>query len=445
MNKYFPFYLRNLKLAFPIILSQIGQVLVQQVDTMMVGYVGTEELAASAFANSVFFIGMVIVMGFTFGITPIVGHLVSENNKTKLSGILSNAIIVNTIFTIVIAILLYIVSYFFDYMGQAKVIESLSRPYYFTLVLSLLPLIVFFTFKQFAEGIGDTKNAMYITISANIINIILNYLLIFGKFGMPEMGLLGAGIATLISRIYMAIGYIIVYYFNKLLKQYFNHINIFLINRVSIKQLFSVGLPISMQLLLEVLAFRLTAIMAGWLGVIPLAAHQIAIGLASISFMIIVGVGSATTIRVSHQLSHKDYNGLLMATKASIHIILGFMSITAILFLSLRNYLPLLYTKDIDVILLAAQLLIAAAIFQLFDGLQVVMISILRGFGDVKHAMIYAFIAYIIINLPLGYYLGFTLKFGVIGLWGGIIFGLGSASMLFYWRFRSIFAELKQP
>jgi len=444
MNKYYPFYLRNLKLAFPIILSQIGQVMVQQIDTMMVGYVGTVELAASAFANSIFIVGMVIAMGFTFGITPIVGHLVSDKDKNKLSSILSNAIVINIGFSILIALLLYIVSFFFNHMGQVKAVEVLAHPYYISIILSIIPLIIFFTFKQFAEGIGDTKNAMFITISSNIINIILNYLLIFGKFGFPEMGLLGAGIATLISRVYMAIGLIGVFSYNKKFSSYLTKVSIHLINKKHIKKLFSVGIPISMQLLLEVLAFGLTAIMAGWMGIIPLAAHQIAIGLASISFMVVVGVGSATTIRVSHQLSHKDYQGLMMASKASIHIVLSFMSISAISFLILRNYLPCLYTNDAKVIIVTAQLLIMAAIFQLFDGLQVVMISILRGVGDVKHAMIYAFIAYILINIPLGYFLGIILDFGIIGLWIGLIVGLLVASILFYLRFKTIFAKLNK-
>jgi len=442
MNKYYPFYLRNLKLAFPIIISQIGQVMVQQIDTMMVGYVGTVELAASAFANSIFIIGMVITMGFTFGITPVVGHLVSDKSKNKINSILSNAIAINIAFSILITLLLYVASFFFNQMGQVKAVEILAQPYYISIVLSLIPLIIFFTFKQFAEGIGDTKNAMFITVSSNIINIVLNYILIFGKFGFPEMGLLGAGIATLISRIYMAIGLIGIFLYKKTFNEYINKISIHLINKADIKKLFSVGMPISMQLLLEVLAFGLTAIMAGWLGVIPLAAHQIAIGLASISFMIVVGVGSATTIRISHQLSHKDYEGLLIASKASIHIILGFMSISAIIFLSLRNYLPLLYTNDNQVIILTAHLLMMAAIFQLFDGLQIVMISILRGIGDVRHAMIYAFIAYILINIPLGYFLSFTLNFGIIGLWIGLIVGLFVASILFYSRFKTIFAKL---
>jgi MATE family multidrug resistance protein len=409
----------------------------------MVGYVGTTELAASAFTNSIFLIGMVIVMGFTFGITPIVGQSVAKNNKIILSKILTIAFFINIIFAIFISIALYLLSFFFTNMGQESRVVSLSIPYFFTLVLSIIPLIIFYTLKQFAEGIGNTKHAMYITILSNILNIILNYILIFGKLGFSEYGLFGAGIATLSSRIFMALGFLLIFYYNKEYRLYFKRIKIYYINKVYITKLFIVGIPISMQILLEVLAFALTAIMAGWLGVIPLAAHQIAIGLASMSFMIVVGVGSATTIRVSHQLSHKDYKGLIMASKASIHIILTFMGLTSIIFFIFRSWLPILYTNDQAVILLASKLLIAAAIFQLFDGLQIVMVSILRGFSDVKHAMIYAFIAYIIINLPLGYYLSFKLNLGIYGLWIGIIVGLVSASLLFYWRFRELFQELK--
>ncbi len=444
MFKYIPFYKRNLKLALPVVLTHAGQVIVQQVDTMMVGYVGTNELAASAFANSIFVIGMVIVMGFTFGLTPIVGHSIAQNDKKYISKLLANAYVINTGFAIIISALLYFISFQFQYMGQDKIIESISKPYFYTIVLSIVPLIIFMTNKQFAEGIGDTKNAMYVTISSNVLNIILNYIFIFGKFGAPELGLLGAGVATLISRVYMAIIFIIIFKYNSKLKTYYMQIKLSYINKVLIRKLFSLGIPISMQMLLEVLAFGLSAIMAGWLGIIPLAAHQIAIGLASITFMIVAGIGSATTIRVAHQYSENDLYGLKMAANASVHIVLAFMGLSALLFVVFRNYLPMVYTNDMDVIVIASQLIIIAAIFQLFDGLQIVMISILRGLGDVNHAMIYAFIAYILINLPLGYFLGFTLGYGLLGIWAAFIIGLGSASIMFYRRYRIIYARLKR-
>ncbi len=439
--KYAPYYKRNLKLAFPIVLSQAGQVIVQQVDTMMVGYVGTVELAAAAFANSVFVIGMIVVLGFTFGLTPVVGLAYKNESKKYLQGILVNSHVLNIGFGFLITLLLIGVGYLFPYMGQDEQVWKLAIPYFYTLVASLLPLIIFFTNKQFAEGIGNTKQAMYVTITANIINIILNYILIFGKFGAPELGLMGAGIATLISRVFMAIVFILMFKKGKTFSEYHSGLRFDLINIESLKKLISIGFPIAVQLLLEVLAFALSAIMAGWLGVIPLASHQIAVGLASISFMIVVGIGSATTIRVSHQLSNKDMHGLMMAAKASIHIVLAFMAVTASLFLIFRNVMPRIYTADEAVIILAAQMLIAAAVFQLFDGLQVVMISILRGFGDVKPAMRYAFVAYILINLPLSYLLAFKLGFGLVGLWIGFIVGLAIASLLFYHRFTVIYKK----
>lgn len=442
MTKYLPYYKRNLKLAFPVILSQAGQVIVQQIDTMMVGYIGSLELAASAFANSVFMVGMIVVMGFTFGLTPAVGQAISHNNQKYLNRLLSNSYLANISFAILVSLLLYGSSFLFQHMGQEATVVSTSKPYFYTLTLSLLPLIIFMTHKQFAEGVGNTKTAMYVTIVSNVLNIILNYILIFGKLGAPQMGLLGAGIATLISRVFMAISFIVIFKKSTLFNIYFNHLKLIRINKPLMKKLFSLGMPISMQMLLEILAFGLSAIMAGWLGIIPLAAHQIAIGLASITFMIVVGVGSATTIRVSHQYSHKDFNGLIMAAKASIHIVLVFMSFTALLFLVFRNHLPLFYSQDQDVITVATQLLIVTAVFQLFDGLQVVTLSILRGLGDVNHAMRYAFIAYILINLPLGYILGFVFELGVLGIWIGFIIGLGSAALLFLWRFRLLYKKL---
>jgi len=440
--KYLPYYKRNLKLALPIVLSQAGQVIVQQVDTMMVGYVGTTDLAAAAFANSIFVIGLVIVMGFTFGITPAVGLAFNNKNNKYLQSLLVNAHVLNISFAILISALLYGISFTFPYMGQNEEVWKLSQPYFFTLIASLLPLIIFFTNKQFAEGIGNTKKAMYVTISSNIINVIFNYILIFGKFGAPELGLLGAGISTLISRIYMAVMFVAIFKYGETFKDYYSSLKLEYIDKIAIRKLFSLGMPIATQIVLEVSAFAFTAVMAGWLGVIPLAANQIATGLSSISFMIVVGIGAATTIRVSHQMSEKDYNGLLMAAKASIHIVLAFMAITASTFLILRGILPRFYTQDEAVIILASQMLIAAAIFQLFDGLQAVMISILRGFGDVKPAMKYSFIAYILINLPVGYFLAFTLEMGLKGLWIGFIVGLAAAAFMFYFRFRKLVKKL---
>ena len=441
-KEYLPFYKRNLKVAIPVMLSQAGQVLVQQVDNMMVGSVGTVELAAAAFANSVFVMGLVFGMGITFGLTPLVGHAWAKNNKQEAGELLHNSLNTNIIFTVILTIVMWGMSYFFDYMGQAEEVVRLSVSYYRILVISFIPFMLFFTFKQFAEGLAETKHAMIITLIANVINIALNYILIFGNFGFPALGLDGAGIATLISRLFMPIMFW--YYFIR--KDKFNiYYRIALAARPDwdkVKQLIKLGVPIATQIILEVAAFALSGIMMGWLGVIPLAAHQIAIGLASVTFMIVTGIGAGTTIRVSHQFSSQDYSSMRKAATASIHMVIAMMTVTAVLFAVFRHQLPFLYTEDAAVISLAAQLLIMAAVFQLFDGLQVVLLSILRGVADVKPAMLYALVAYIFVNIPISYLLAFVFDFGPMGIWIGFVFGIGLASLLFYLRISKIYKRL---
>lgn len=439
---YRPFYKRNLLIAIPIILSQLGQVLVSQVDNMMVGALGTVELAAAAFANSVFVIMMIIGMGFSFGLTPLVGHAWSRKDHATTGKLLRNSFYTNTVLAFILSIVMIVVSFFFDYMGQDQEVVALAVPYYRILVLSFLPFLWFFTFKQFAEGIGDTMNAMIITLAANVLNIILNYVLIFGHWGADAYGLNGAGYATLITRVMMPIAFFFVLRYHKVFWRYWVHAYNSKIEKASVRSLIKVGTPISMQMLLEVMAFALTAIMAGWLGVVPLAAHQIAIGLASVTFMIVTGVSSATTIRVSHQYSKGDFVGMKRAANASFHLVLVFMMFTAMTFIWFRYQLPELYSNNQSVINLSAQLLIIAAIFQLFDGMQVVSLGALRGLADVKHAMIYSVISYILISLPLGYVFAFSLQWGVMGLWLGFIAGLGTASVFFYTRFRKLYKAL---
>jgi MATE family multidrug resistance protein len=442
LKAFLPFYKRNLKVAIPVMLSQAGQVMVQQVDNMMVGAVGTVELAAAAFANAIFVLGMVFAMGFSFGLTPLVGHAFAQKNDQETASLLQNSLHINIILTLVLALFMWLLSYFFQYMGQTEEVVALSISYYRILVISFIPFILFFTFKQFAEGLADTKYAMIITLVSNVVNIFFNYLFIFGKWGIPAMGLDGAGYATLIARTIMPIMFL--YYF--LRKDKFSVYFAIAIKlkpqKDKILSLLKVGLPIATQILLEVAAFAISGVMMGWLGVIPLAAHNIALGLASVTFMIVTGIGSGTTIRVSHQFSMKDYSSMKMAANASIHMVIAIMTFTALLFAILRFQLPKMYTEDAAVIALAAQLLILAAIFQVFDGLQVVLLSILRGLADVKKAMFYALIAYIIVNIPISYLLAFTFDLGPIGIWIGFVFGIGIASLLFYIRIRNRFKML---
>jgi MATE family multidrug resistance protein len=423
-------------------LSQAGQVLVMQIDNMMVGRVGTTELAAASFANSVFIIGMVFGMGFTFGLTPLVGHAYARGDFKNAGSLLKNSLYANLIMGIVLSVVLYGISFLMHLMGQPPQVVEEAIPYYRILVVSFLPFLVFFTLKQFVEGIGNTSIAMFVTIGANIINVGLNYVLIFGKMGFPEYGLNGAGYATLIARILMPLFFIFVFFRKDWLRRYLVLFSKARLKLEKVKELFHVGWPISLQLLLEVSAFALSGVMMGWLGEVPLAAHQIALGLASMTFMIVTGIASGTTIRVSHQYSKKDYYGMHKAVMASVHLMLAFMSLTALSFVLFRGWLPQLYTPNREVITLAAQLLIMAAVFQIFDGLQVVILGALRGLADVKTAMVQAFFAYIVVNLPLSYLLTFVFSIGPVGIWIGFVAGLAIASVLFYRRFDKIYRRL---
>lgn len=433
---YIPFYKRNLHLAFPVVISQLGQVSVSLVDNMMVGHVGTTELAASSFANNVFMLGMFFGMGITFGITPLVGNAFGNGKINEVVVWLKNGIFTHFAAALGLSLIMFAVYFLLPLMGQPDAVTDLAKPYYLLLCISYLPFMLFFSVKQFLEGIGNTKIAMHITIAANIINIVFNYLLIYGKFGFPEMGLNGAGVGTLISRVAMPILFFVYIVKTPGLKRYFVMAHNELFNRQKIISLLKIGVPIAFQIIVEGIAFSIGAIMMGWLGEVPLAAHQVAIGLASFTYMISLGVSQANTIRVSHQMGVKDYKALKMAAFASTQLVLMFMSLMGVIFVFARNVLPFLFTTDPEVIKIASGLLIIAAIFQVFDGLQVVMLSTLRGMADVRLPMFIAFFAYLFLGIPTSYFLAFKLLLGPQGIWYGYLLGLGTAAILFYLRFQ---------
>ncbi len=439
---YIPFYKRNLHLAFPIVLSQIGQVMVSLIDNMMVGHVGTTELAAASFANSVFMIGMVFGMGITFGVTPLVGKAFGDNDYRTTVIWLKNGLFSHFIAGLLLTLIMFGVYLFLPLMGQPPEVLELAKPYYILLCFSYFPFLLFFSFKQFFEGIGNTKIAMLITLTANVVNIIVNYVLIFGKLGFSEMGLNGAGIGTLVSRIIMPIMFVYFIARKSRFLEYFRSARLEQITKDRILQLFRIGIPIAFQLIVEVTAFGIGAVMMGWLGETSLAAHQVALGLASFTYMISLGVSQANTIRVSHQMGLRDYKSMISASMASTHLVLVFMSLMALLFVVGRNLLPYLFTTDIEVVKIASGLLIVAAIFQLFDGLQVIMLSTLRGMADVTIPMFIAFLAYLLVGIPTSYIFAFVVDFGPQGIWFGYLVGLGTASILFYLRFKQNLKKL---
>ncbi len=438
IREYLPFYKRNLKVAIPVMLAHLGQATVQLADTVMVGRLGTNELAAVSFASALFFIGFVIVQGASLGSTPIIGQAYVQKKYRDVAATFQNSILFDFLLVFLVCLIMYAFSFFMDRMGQPDEVISLAVPYYRILILSLPPYIFFQAFRQFMEGIGNTKIAMYITFFANFANIGLNYVLIFGKFGFPAMGIVGAGLATMISRMLMPVSYLIILRWKPSFWRYFHFFSRKVFSVQKLKLLASMGLPIGFQMFVETITFSLCTIMVGWFGAVSLAGHQIAGTITSLTFMVVVGVSSATTIRVSHQLGVKDYPSLQKAGLASLHLVIAYSSMTALLLVLFRHQIPLLFSNDPYVIEMTATLLIMAAIFQLADGLQIVGLGALRGMGDVKHPMLFAVIGYTLINLPVGYICGVVLNMGVVGVWVGYIFGLYVAAFLLVRRFLRI-------
>jgi len=434
-KKLLPYYKRNLALAFPIILAQLGQVTVSLVDTFMVGLLGTMELAAVAFANSIFLLVFIFGLGFSLGQTPHVGKAFGKKQWWKIGVFFQNALLINIVLSVIIFGAVFLLRPLLYHLNQPENVVELAMPYFDWLLISTLPILLFFTCRQFAEGVGNTKIAMWVTILGNIINIILNYLLIFGKFGFPALGVEGAGIATLIVRVVMALIFVILVFKHPALKKFTQYFSLKNFHMPAIKRLIATGLPISGQLIMEVLAFSLGAIMIGWINEVNLAAHQIVLQLASATFMIGLGIGAATTIRVSHQFGSAHYKATRMAALASLHLVTVFMVVTAIFFIVFRYQIPAWFSGDPEVIHVAAQLFIIAGIFQLFDGWQMVGLSTLRGLTDVTFAMYIAFISYIVIALPVGYLFGFIWNFGSVGIWMGLCIGLMVAAVAYRLRF----------
>ena len=435
MKDYIPYYKRNLKVAIPVIIAQAGQVTVMMADNIMVGWVNAMELAAISFSGAVYSIGMVFGMGFAIGVTPLIGISYGGNDFRKAASFFQNSLLLNLICAVLCMILMLLIGNFFNHLGQEEAVTTIARPIYRMLVLSFFPQMIFFSGRQFAEGIGNTRISMYITISCNILNIILNYLLIFGKFGCPALGAYGASIATFASRLAMAVGFMLVFCFHTSFRRYFLFFSKmgFLWSRI--KELIRISMPVALQIGMEMFAFSLCTIMTGWVDSNSLAANQITLSMAILTFMVVLGISSATTIRVSHQLGAGNFIGARKAGFASMHLALSFMMLTGICFIVFRNHLPLLFNDDTKVVAIAARLLIAAGIFQIFDGLQAVSMSALRGLADTAKPMFIAFVSYIIVCLSAGYTLAFIVGLGAFGVWMGYVVGLGMAAIWLALRF----------
>jgi MATE family multidrug resistance protein len=451
-KEYLPYYKRNLKVALPVMLTQLGASLVGLFDSMMVGHYATVDLAAVSFANALFFMAMVFAMGALMAITPLVGIQMGEMNimpekkadiRQKIAVLFQNGLLFTMLQSALMLILLGGCIPFLSYFGQEPEVIEVARPYYILIVVSLVPFLVFTFFKQFLEGLGNTLVAMIITLAMNGLNILLNWIFIYGHWGAEAMGATGAGIGSLISRVGMALCFGLAMWFHKDWKYYINTFSWRNFSWSEIKQQIKLGFPIGAQTFLETFTFAASFVIIGWISKEALAAHQVANQIADMTFMIALGVGAATTIRVSHQLGEKNIVGVRMASNASIHLVLVINTIGAALMIGLRHYIPMLFTEDQEVISIASKLIVIAGLFQYADGLQAVGAAMLRGITDVKVPMLIAFVAYILVGLSVGLVCAFPMEMGAAGIWIGFIFGLSLAAICFHIRFRRLMRKYR--
>ena len=452
IKEYLPYYKRNLKVALPVMLTQLGASLVGLFDSIIVGHYATVDLAAVSFSNALFFMAMVFAMGALMAITPLVGIQMGEMNimpekkadiRQKIAVLFQNGMLFTMLQSALMLILLAGCIPFLSYFGQEPEVIEVARPYYILIVVSLVPFLVFTFFKQFLEGLGNTLVAMIITLAMNGLNILLNWIFIYGHWGAEAMGATGAGIGSLISRVGMALCFGLAMWFHKDWKYYIKTFSWRNFSWSEIKQQVKLGFPIGAQTFLETFTFAASFVIIGWISKEALAAHQVANQIADMTFMIALGVGAATTIRVSHQLGEKNIVGVRMASNASIHLVLVINTIGAALMIGLRHYIPMLFTEDQEVIAIASKLIVIAGLFQYADGLQAVGAAMLRGITDVKVPMLIAFVAYILVGLSVGLVCAFPMGMGAAGIWIGFIFGLSLAAICFHIRFRRLMRKYR--
>jgi multidrug resistance protein, MATE family len=428
---------KNISISLPIVISQIGIMALGFTDTLMVGYLGAEDLAASGVANSVFFIITIIGLGTMSIVSTLVAAAQSQKDKRAINDLFWNAQKVSFGMGVATMLVLFILSLQFHWFGQDGGVEKKAREFLMIIAISAIPLMIFAAARNFTDGLSIMRPAMWCTFIAVFVNIFLNWILIHGKFGFPAWGLNGAGVATLLTRILIAFLLISYIFYHKYLRSLTIGLSLKDSSKKGVHKILLLGLPSGMQYFFEVAAFSGANIIIGWIGTKQLAAHQIAISLASITYMVALGIANGGSIRVGNAFGTKDWAQVKMVGNATFILAIGFMLMSCVSFLIFKLPLSQLYIDEEKVLDIATKLLIIAAFFQLFDGIQVVGLGVLRGVNDVHIPTGITLFAYWIVGLPLGYFLAIPLKLGAEGMWIGLSFGLiVSAALLslrFYW------------
>lgn len=438
LDTYKNHYKALVSLGLPIVIGQIGVIILGFADTLMIGHHSTAELGAASFVNNVFNLAIIFSTGFSYGLTPIVGGLFGTSQYAPVGQALRNSLLANSLVAFLITLCMSVLYWNVESLGQPEELIPLIKPYYLVLLASLVFVMLFNCFKQFTDGITDTRTAMWILLGGNVLNIFGNYLLIYGKCGLPELGLLGAGISTLFSRMVMVVVFVCIFLRSSRFVRYKVGFLRMGWSKAMFCRLNGLGWPIAFQMGMETASFSLSAIMIGWLGTIALASHQVMLAISQFTFMMYYGMGAAVAVRVSNFNGQRDIVNVRRAAYAGFHLMMALGAVLSLIVFLFRNQLGNWFTDSPEVVTMVTSLIVPFLIYQFGDGLQITFANALRGISDVKPMMLIAFIAYFVISLPVGYLCGFVLDWGIVGVWMAFPFGLTSAGWMLWWRFRSM-------
>ncbi|WP_440880069.1 MATE family efflux transporter [Tenacibaculum sp. C7A-26P2] len=427
----------TLAIAFPIILGQLGFTLLGFIDNVMVGKLGASSLAAISLSNSFIFIGLAIGIGFSIMITPLVSNALGEKNYDKISKLFYNGLLLCTSLGIVLFLCIWNSKYIIYNSKQSAEVVKLAIPYLEIVALSLIPSMIFQGLKQFIDGLSKTKYPMFCIIIANLINIFLNYALIFGAFGFPKLGVYGAGLGTFISRIIMLALAILFILKIESIRQYIKRLNINELNITTILSVTKTGAFSSIQILFKISLFSAAILLSGILGENFQAANQIILSLSGLLFVVPLGIATASSIRISKMIGEKNKNEIQLISWSSLKIIISLEILFFIILYLCKDLLPLIYINDITVVQMASKAIILLAIFHFFDGIEVVVLGFLKGFNDTKTPATLCFLSYWVIGFSISY---FTYEsYGMKGIWSGLIIGVLSSTIVLLMRYRNVY------
>lgn len=437
-SQYNNHYRTLLSIGIPIMIGQLGMIILSFADTMMVGHHSTSELGAASFVNNIMNLVIITGTGFSYGLTPIVGGLFGRKQLPEAGQALRCSLLANTLAAVIMMAALTILYFNLANIGQPDELLLYMRPYYLVLLASLPFVMLFNAFKQFTDSITETRTSMWILLSGNLLNIIGNYILIYGKMGVPEMGVVGAGVSTLISRIVMVGIFLAVFLCKRSMKQYCEGFFSLGWSRQLVRRLTTLGTPIALEMGMETASFSLSIIMVGWLGTIALASHQVMSTISQFTFMVYYGLGAAVAVRTSYFHGQGDTTNTRHVVTAGLRLMVMLEILLGGIIFLLRKDIGSWFTDSAEVSASVLTLMLPFFIYQFGDGLQINYANALRGIADVKPLMVIAFIAFFVISLPVGYLCGFVMGYGLVGVWMAFPFGLTSAGIMMWWRFRKM-------